>query len=395
MSESAQPGKIRLPARVLLVGVGGMGVNAIDALHGSTADFMDCVAIDSDQSVLDQCHAPRQIQIGVPLTQGHSTGGDSDLGRRAAINDFVKLREVFTHSDLVILLAGLGGGLGSGAAPVIAQTARDEGALVITVATLPFNFEGKERAQEAEAAVSRLREAGQALVTLPNEYLCMPPHDQRPIEEAFRVALDQLADGLRLIWTLLGQRNLINLDFINLKNMLEHSQGACRFVYAEASGASRAPLVLSRLQAHPAIQQEEALKSCGSLLIGVLGSTDLALADVQSVVHGITAEVHANAHRVMGVGLDEHARQHMGVLLLIGDPAAAPAERAPVRETKAPVKVAPARPSAQRGPKRIEQPELELPTISKGRFKNVEPTVMDGEDLDLPTFIRRGLRLSR
>ena len=386
------------PARVKLVGIGGMGVNTLDTLQDSSADYADCIAIDTDIRVLQESTVPLQVQIGASITRGHSTGGDPDLGRRSANGDFAKLRELFTNADLVILLVGLGGGTGSGAAPVIAQTARDEGALVISVGAMPFLFEGDERRQQAEEAVTRLKESSQAVIAMPNQHLIDETQADVPITESFQRAAEKLGSGFRVIWTLLGQRNLVNVDFISLKNMLETAGGGCSFIYVEAGGPSKAKLALSRVMKHPAVSTAQVLDQTSGLLIGVLGGEDLTLLEVQEVIQGITGAVHANARRFIGAGIDPRLRNRLAVLLLVGEKGGEqPPEATPVaREAATKPMQQPAPSTSNRKQQSSEQAELELPSApSKGRFKGVEPTLYQGEDLDLPTFIRRGMKLSR
>lgn len=387
-------------SRLLLVGVGGMGLNAVDTLQQNSSAFADIVAIDCDQDVLSSCQAPRRVLIGSRLTQGHSTGGDSSLGRRAANGDFPQLRELFTKTDLVVLLVGLGGGLGSGAAPVIANTARDEGALVITVATLPFAFEGGDRMKLAEEVIPTLRESGHGLVLMPNEDISEVSESGVSLSDALQQGAQELSKGFQLLWTLLGQRNLINLDFISLKNMLEHTNGACRLVYVEASGPNKAKLLVKRLEGHPALKSAEVLKDSSAFLLGVLGSQDMTLIDVSTVAGAVEQRTSDQAFRVVGAGIDPAGGSRMRALLLIGaagekgtEVKVAPSRELVERKPLKPVRPAVTKPA---GRKQTAQEELDLPSVvSKGRFKNVEPTIVQGEDLDLPTFVRRGMKLSR
>ncbi len=384
--------KIATPSRILLIGVGGMGINALGTIHGLPGDHPELVAIDTDGAVLKAASVPRRVQIGATLTNGQSTGGDVDLGRRSANNEFTKLRELFVDVDLVVLITGLGGGVGSGAAPVIAQTARDEGTLVISVAALPFPFEGDERIRLAEKALDLLRRASHAVVTMPNQYLLEDAADEASLKDAFRKADEQLGTGFGVLWKLLAQHNLINLDFISLKHMLETAGGVCTMVYAEGGGKSKARLVLNRIMNHPAIKGDNVLSEANGLLVGVLGSPDMTLMDVQDVMNGIAGAVHSNARRFMGAGIDASMRNRIGVMLLIGGKAEEP-KAEPMAE---PPRIVPIPVPEDRKPKRAEQREFEMPTTAtKGRFKDVEPTIHEGEDLDLPTFIRRGMKLTR
>ncbi len=391
-ADEKKPGdRIKTPSRILLVGVGGMGVNALQNLSSSGAEYPSRVAVDTDGAVLDVSASPRCIQIGAHLTDGMSTGGDVDLGRRSANADFVKLRELFTDTDIVVLLAGLGGGVGSGATPVIAQTARDEGALVITVATLPFPFEGDERVRIAEKSLDLLRRYSQAVITMPNQYLLDALGEDVSLTDAFRKADEEMGAGFSVIWRLLAQHNLINLDFNSLKHMLESAGGVSTLVYAEGGGKSKAKLALSRVMGHPAIKNQKVLEEANGLLVGIMGSPEMTLLEVQEIMHGIAGAVHTNARRFMGAGIDSTMKNRLAIVLLVGGKAE---ETKPEPEPAA-VQRQPTPVASQRKIKKAEQEELILQSTPKGRFKDVEPTIHDGEDLDLPTFIRRGMRLTR
>lgn len=398
MKEESQSGRPEgSPVRVVVVGLGGMGINSLNHLGASSEVAVTRVAIDTDRAVLDSADTGRRIQIGIRLAQGQSTGGDVDLGRRSVNANLPEIRALFVNVDIAIILTGLGGGVGSGGGPVVAQIARDEGALVISASSLPFPFEGDARMHTAEEALEKLRQAGHAAITLPNRYLLAEAVPDQPLPEAFSRAAGQLGAGFAVLWKLLGRRTLINLDFISLKNMLEGSDGLCSFVYAEGAGKGKVRLVLQRIAEHPALQEHGGLGHASGLLIGLLGGEDLTLTEVEEIMQGVTGAVRSNARQFMGVGIDPARRNQVGVLLLVGGRVEEPVpERLPEVQPAKPRKtVTPARPDRPAG--KAEQKELELPTAppSKGRFKDVEPSIYHGEDVDLPTFLRRGMKLSR
>ncbi len=387
--EKKTESNVKVPSRILLVGLGGMGLNALTRMENYSEEYADRVAIDTDGAALKASNAPRSLQFGAHLTDGMSTGGDVELGRRSANADFVKFREIFYGMELVILLTGLGGGVGSGAAPAIAQTARDEGALVISVATLPFPFEGDERARIAEKSLDLLRRSSHAVITMPNQYLLEDIGTDETMDDAFRRADEQMGAGFRVVWRLLAQHNLINLDFNSLKHMLESAGGVCTLVHAEAAGKNKAQLALNRVMKHPAVKNDNVLNDANGLLVGLLGGAEMTLLEVQEIMHGISNAVHSNARRFMGAGIDPSMKNRLSLMLLVGGKAEeAKPEAAPI-----PRKPEPA-PADRKKPK-AEQKELILQPTSKGRFKDVEPTIYEGEDLDLPTFIRRGMKLTR
>ena len=379
--------------RLLVVGVGGMGVHTLDLLEESIGDMIEAVAVDTDEMVLDHCRAARRIQLGAKITRGHGTGGDSSVGRRAANADFPQLRELFHNRDQVLFLTGLGGGVGSGATPVLAQTARDEGALVMTVAALPFAFEGDERMREAHSAVDRLKSSGHGLIITPNQALFGNKDPNHPLEESLRMAALNLGSAVRWLYNLTGQRNLIHLDWISLKNMLESCDGHCRLAVAEASGQQRANLLLNRLLKQPVFKEARETSQHPSLLIGLQGSADMTLQEVQDIVNGLMEGLPADHQRWIGAGIDPGMKNKIGAMLLMAERSTSSPDPVPPSGSAA----KPRKKDAKGGKKLSEQKELGLSTatISKGRFKDVEPTIVQGEDLDLPTFIRRGMKISR
>ena len=387
-----EPDKIKIPERIQLVGVGGMGVNALRNFSGD--DFPPRIAIDTDGQVLLASGVPKQVQLAPHLAHGQSCGGSVELGRRCANGDVFKLREMFVHAEQVILFAGLGGGLGSGAAPIIAQTAKDEGALVICIVTKPFDFEGEERMQVASKSLDQLRQASHAVIVMPNDYLIEGPAAQRSLTDAFRFSNQQIGSGLQVLWQLLAKPTLINLDFHSLKHMLENSEGDCTFLYSEGHGEDKARRALERVLAHPAVKQHGALRESTSLLLGVLGSPDMSLSEMQEVMSGITDQADKAHTRFVGAGVDDAIQDSLRLFVLMSSGKQQRLEEPglgakPGRRLVKPV-------SGVRTPIKVEQEELDLNAIpSKGRFKDVEPTIYEGEDLDLPTFIRRGMRLSR
>lgn len=382
------------PARLTIVGVGGMGVQALNLIDTASDDHVTGIAIDTDQSVLSHCAAPVRLVIGSSYTRGHSTGGEPDLGRRSAHADFGKIRECFVDADIVLLVTGLGGGTGTGAAPLIAQTAREQGALVISCATLPFLFEGDTRVKVAEEGLQKLQESSQAVIVMPNAHVVDGATETTPIAEALQRGAAHLGAGFRLIWTLLGQRGLINLDFVHLKNMVETGGGACTFLYAEGAGRHKARLALSRILEHRALAVDKLGEQASAFLVGLLGSEDLTLLEVQETMTGLCDVFSTDAQRFVGVGVDPALRDQVKLAVWIGGKAV---EAKPVEQKRESITASPAKKPVltDRAKKRIEQKELDLETLSKGRFKDVEPTIYHGEDLDIPTFIRRGMKLTR
>jgi cell division protein FtsZ len=398
---TAAASTLHLPDRVLMVGVGGMGINALQQYAASGDRYPAMLAVDTDGASLQRGGLRDQVQLAPHLAQGLSTGGSVQMARRCAHADVVELRERLIHQQQLVLFAGLGGGVGSGAAPVIAETARDEGALVLSIVTMPFSFEGEERKRQADEALRTLRAASHAVIVMHNDDWLAGDAVGLSLTAAFRQANQQLGDGLRVLWHLLAEPTLINLDVQSVFRMLEGGDGDCAFLYVRASGGDKVQTALASVREHAAVRERRALEEARGILVGLIGGPDLTLADVHVLVREVTADVPAEARRFMGAGIDDALRDQLSVCLLVAGSAAAQQGAAAVDETATKPKpkrrlVAPVDSRKVNKPVPPQQGELVLdPVPAKGRFKDVEPTLYEGEDLDMPTFIRRGMRLSR
>ncbi len=402
----AAPGRTPL-SRCVVIGVGGGGCNALARMSAGWADGPELVAINTDAQALAACPVSRKVEIGRNVTQGFGAGGDLALGKLAAEDSADKLRNLFIARDLVVLVVTLGGGTGTGAAPILAGLARQEGALTICIATLPFEYEGERRRAQADEGLRLLKTGTDAVVCLPNQRLFELTPDRASLAGAFEAADRMLGVGVRSLWKLLFQNGIINLDFADLRNLVEHGGGACIFGYAEASGSDRASKVAAELLKSPLLDRGQALERSPAVLVSVTGGPDLALLDIQRIMKSVKASVRADARLAMGALVDENWVNRVAVTVFAADdsetaptPARAPAARA--RDTHAGGTDAGKKDTAAgvedtrkiRRPTREVQPELVFDGAGdKGRFKGVDPTIYEGEDLDIPTFIRRGIKI--
>lgn len=387
--------------RLKLLGLGGAGGNAVahivrqDLLPGA-----ELVAINTDAQALAANPAPEKLAIGASLTHGLGAGGDAEIGARAAQLDSERIEAVVQSADVVFLTAGLGGGTGGGAAPVVAKAAREQNALVLAFVALPFGFEGDRRRQQAAAQLEQLKAHADAVICIPNDKLFRLVGDQAPAVEAFRKCDEIMASGAQAIWQLLSRPGLINLDFADIRAVLAGKQGEGLFARGEADGEDRAKQAVNALLESPLLDAGQTLGRSEGVLVSILGGPELALTDVQKIVDAIKQEA-PRAHIIMGAAIDEAYRGRVAVTVIA---AAQPTPRkaVPAGASPAPtVAVAPGaaaeKPSVakRKDAAKPKQETLALDSVTRGRFEKSEPTLWNGENLDVPTFLRRGVALNR
>ncbi len=379
--------------RMLVLGVGGGGVNTLSRLATSWPDGPALVAVDTDAQALAACSVPKKLPLGRGLTRGLSTGSDMNVGKLAAEESLDTLRELMSGRDLVCLVTSLGGGTGGGAAPRIAALAREEDAFTLAFATLPFEFEGPHRLRQAQTALEDLRAVCDIVVTLPNQALPEWTGEDVPLLDAFKSADLMVGLAVRSVWKLLSRAGIVNLDFADLRQVAEAGNGQCHFGYGEGAGEQKIAQTLKALQESPTLQRGALLKGSSAVLVNLVGGPDLKLADVRHVMTAVQAMASASAAVRMGAAIEESWQDHLAVVVLAADPSG---QTPPARATasgngSAKTDVASGTPSAPK----VVQTDLNFEPVDKGRFRNVEPTIMEGEDLDIPTFIRRGIKLSQ
>lgn len=416
------PQKLRLK----IFGVGGAGCNVVHHITAARTDNLrwlagvDLVAINTDAQALAEVAVRDRIQIGAALTHGLSAGGDAELGGRAAQNDSEKLELAFQHVDIAFLAVGLGGGTGSGAAPVLARLARGQGALVLAFAALPFAFEGERRQQQAWAALEQLKAQADAVICIPNDKLSKFIGEQGTVQDAFKRCNEMIASGAQAIWQLLSRKGLINLDFADLRATLggKHCEGV--FSFGQAEGEDKARDAVKALMDHPLFDGGDALNKADGVLVSILGGPELTLSDVQRTVEPISAKA-GRARVIMGAATDENFRGKLAVTVIAsaGGQRRTPmiaggrnqsktvgrngVPRRPVDGPKATGSTTSSNTTATvvadvPQPKLISQAKQEtlpLDEVSRGRFDKSERSFYDGEDLDVPTYLRRGVRLEQ
>ena len=289
-------------ALIRVVGVGGGGSNAVNRMIRAEMMGVEFIACNTDAQALLQSDAPHKIRIGDKITRGLGAGGDSSIGQRAAEEDTEKIAEALRDSDMVFITAGLGGGTGSGAAPVIAQVAKELGALTIGVVTKPFSFEGNRRKLIAEKAAEELKAKVDTLITIPNDRLRDVVQKNTSILDAFRVVDDVLRQGVQGISDIITVPGLINLDFADVRAIMRDA-GSALMGIGRASGENRAIVAAQQAIASPLLEVN--INGAQGILFNITGSSNLSLYEVTEAAEEIRASADPEANIIFGTSFNE------------------------------------------------------------------------------------------
>ena len=292
----------RAGARIKVIGVGGGGGNAVNRMVRSGLEGVEFIVANTDLQALAQNAAPTRIQIGAKLTKGLGAGADPDIGRRAALEDTDKLIEVLSDADMVFVTTGLGGGTGTGAAPVIAGLATELGALTIAVVTRPFRFEGKRRGTSAERGLNELRDAVDTVITIPNERLLATIDRRTPLPDAFAAADDVLRQAIQGISDLIIVPGMINLDFADVKTIMS-GMGFAIMGTGIGEGDTRAIDAANRAISSPLLE-DASVKGARGVIINVTGGPDFSLVEVSEASTIIQEAAHEDANIIFGAVID-------------------------------------------------------------------------------------------
>jgi len=409
---------------IKLIGVGGGGSNAVDRLKMENLDRLQLAVINTDFKALSTSPVQDKILIGTTLTRGLSAGGDPELGRKAAEADADKIAEIVKGTDLIFLVAGLGGGTGSGASPVVAEIAAEAGATVIAFVTLPFSFEGGRRRKQAEDAMNELRRVCDAVIPLANDMLLQEGTESTSVLDSFARADEWIGRGVKSIWGMLSRTGLINVDFTALRQVFQHRGGKTLFGLGVGSGENPAAAALDDLKQCPLLHTPEYARKADRLLVNITGGADLSLTKVNELMSALTEEFGREAHVVMGAAIDEALQGRVEICLIgttdLGSrnfvrrpaptPVRKPAERgtAPTATSSAPesntnlktaVTSASPRPAAADSHKaKPTQEEFGFqggtPAENRGAFDKSDRNLFEGQDLDVPTYLRKGIKVT-
>jgi len=358
------------PAQIKVVGVGGGGQNAVNRMIDEGLTGVDFIAVNTDQQALMLSKAPVRIRIGEKITRGLGAGGNAEIGEKAAEESADELYEVLKGADMVFITAGMGGGTGSGAAPVIARIARELGALTIGVVTRPFSFEGTPRMRTAEAAIERLKEHVDTLIVIPNDRLLEIVGQKATLSQALRTADDVLRQGIQGISEVITVPGLINLDFADVRTIMSEG-GAALMAVGVASGESRA-----RVAAEQAITSnllDVTIDGARGILFNITGGTDLSMFEVNEAAMIIKAAAHPDCNVIFGAVIDENMKDQIRITVIAtGFDHSGGLSRRASRISSA-IRTTTMKPLASEG-EPAEQPR---------------PVSIDHNNLELPSFLRR------
>ncbi|MSO21577.1 MAG: cell division protein FtsZ [Acidobacteria bacterium] len=300
-------------ARIKVVGVGGGGCNAVNRMIDAGLHGVQYIVANTDQQALQHSQAQVKIQIGAKLTQGLGAGADPEIGRRAALEDTDKLIEALEGADMVFVTTGLGGGTGTGAAPIVASLASELGALTVAVVTKPFQFEGRRRQQQAEAGLAELAESVDTIITIPNERL-LQMEKNTGFFDAFRLADDVLRQAVQGISDIILIPGIINRDFADVKTIM-HGMGYAVMGSAIASGPNRAAEAAQMAISSPLLE-DASINGARGILINITGSSNLGLQEVNAASSIIHQAAHEDANIIFGAVLDESMKDHVKITII-------------------------------------------------------------------------------
>ena len=473
------PEREQEPIPIKVVGVGGAGSNALDRIVLDGMEKADMIAINTDVQSLTGSVAAHKVQLGRDSTRGLGTGGDPELGYQAALESAEEIQRGVTDARIIFVCTGLGGGTGSGAAPVVAQMARETGALVIVFATLPFSFEGKRRMQQAQEALLRLSEAANAVICFENDRMGDMVSPKAGIHQAFAFADTMISQSVRSIVNLIQRPGLIRIGFDDLLSALRNQNGRCLFGYGESDSDNRAHDALTQALKNPLMDKGRMLADASNVLVQVAGGPGLTLSEVEILMNELGRHVRDHTQILFGTSVDGRMGNRLSVTILssIGSevapaaepsaltyqpiPQSVPEPVAPVWEEPAPVEtptmaapspiveqpeevvlsaeppeelipmeppaaieaplpapmpvkkpvsgprlivpkkkpmlnqqpVMPAAPIAPEKSVHVKQEVMQFEPVTRGRFEKSEPTIVEGQDLDVPTYLRKNVRV--
>ena len=372
---------------------------------------LQLAVMNTDHQSLASSPVQKKILLGMSVTRGLGAGGDPELGREAAETDREKIAEVIKDCDLVFLIAGMGGGTGSGATPTVAEIASESGALVIAFVTMPFSFEGGRRLKQAEEGLQGLRRVCDAVIPLPNDILLQEGEDDSTVLDSFARADEWMGRGVKSIWTMLFKTGLINLDFASLRQAFQYRGGKTLFGLGEGTGDNAAADAIESLKLCPLLHTPEFARKADRLLVNITGGTDLTLPRVNELMSSITEQFGRNSHIIMGAVIDEDMRDRVEICVIgtseMGGrgmgarrPSTTARSRPPLaqpkeREHAKPTTTASRAEEEFAALSKADQDEFGFGELeTRGHFEKTDRNLFDGQDLDVPTYLRKGIKIA-
>lgn len=301
-------------ARIKVIGVGGGGGNAINTMIAEGINNVEFIAANTDMQALENNFASIKIQLGGKLTKGLGAGANPEVGHSSALEDQARIEEVLTGADMVFVTAGMGGGTGTGAAPVIANIARELGALTVGVVTKPFHFEGRRRRRQAEKGIENLAASVDTLITIPNQRLLAISGDDTTILDAFKMADEVLLHAVQGISDLITIRGMVNVDFADVRTIM-NGKGMALMGTGRASGPDRA-LAAAEMAVSSPLLEDVSIEGATGILINITGGYDLTLKEINDAASFIEAVTDEDAHIIFGNVIGEDMRDEIQITVI-------------------------------------------------------------------------------
>ena len=386
-------------ANIKVIGVGGGGGNAVNRMISEKVQKVNFVVINTDAQDLKRSPAPVKIQIGTKLTKGLGAGAVPEIGRQAALEDISRISEVIEGADMIFITAGMGGGTGTGASPIVAQAAKEAGALVVAFVTKPFMFEGKRRMDHAESGIIELCSEVDSIVTIPNQRLMTMVNEQLRFDEAFKMADQVLCQSVRGISDLITNQGKINLDFADVKTIMSR-KGTALMGTGVAKGENRSINAVRMAISNP-LMEDTSLEGATGVLLNITGGNDVTLKEIDEAATAIHEAVHEDAIIIFGMVEDPEVKDELRVMVIATGTDHELIQQRPKKVVDYPRSVGPRRQESTsiRNPLMTERTKYPYSAQDK-RPKVFEPGinskdfgVIIGEDedenYDVPTFLRR------
>jgi cell division protein FtsZ len=377
------------PAKIKVIGIGGGGSNAINSMIQAHVEGVEFIVANTDMQALSSSPAPTRIQLGSQLTKGLGAGSNPEIGKRAALEDLDRIAEILDGADMVFVTAGMGGGTGTGAAPVMTSIAKERGCLTVAVVTKPFLFEGKRRLVQAEAGLRELRSTCDTLITIPNQRLLSVVGKQTSLRDAFRICDDVLRQAVQGISDLITIPGLINLDFADVQTIMSE-MGMALLGTGVARGENRAAEAAQKAISSPLLE-ESSIEGARGVLINITGGPDLTLFEVNEASSIIKEVAHEDAQIIFGSVIDDNMQGEIRVTVIatgFGYPKEASTTIPLVMPTKK-AKFSQPQPEPQPVGNGAAAPAFRRSSMNERFRERVNVPASDEKSLEVPTFLRK------
>ena len=375
--------EFNLNARIKVIGIGGGGGNAVNTMIGGKLNGVEFIVANTDAQSLDASRAPVRIQLGGAVTKGLGAGANPEIGRRAALEDQETIKEYLAGSDMIFITAGMGGGTGTGGAPVIARVAREVGALTVGVVTKPFIFEGKKRMRQAEEGIAELKSSVDTLIVIPNQRLLSIAAKTTTMLEAFHKADEVLLQAVRGISDLIITPGLINLDFADVRTVMAE-MGLALMGASTATGENRAIEAAQRAISSPLLE-DISIQGARGVLINITGGPDLCLHEVNEAASMIQEEAHDDANIIFGAVIDETMTDEIRITVIATGFGEGKEDRKPVITSSGHVSAM----NNYHGMHHMPQSVPNVANVNPVKNKKVVHLGTIVDDLDAPTWQRK------